>query len=124
MRLRGQVGALSQEKAAIGSQRALNKLTAVPETRKMMRDQQKAEMSALDTDLAKQLKRTPEFTGKFNDLLVLFASEDAWRWLRWVELDHRGHLLRIEAFGNTPADREIEASSQRVIQDARPVRVK
>ena len=69
MRLRGQVGALSQEKAAIGSKRALNKLTADPETRKMMRDPQKAGMSALDTDLAKQLKRTPEFTGKFNDLL-------------------------------------------------------
>jgi RNA polymerase sigma factor (sigma-70 family) len=45
IKLRGEVGALRQEKANAGSQSALNKLTANPETRKVLRDQQKLGMT-------------------------------------------------------------------------------
>lgn len=70
LRLRGQVGVLRQEKAEIGSKSALSKITADPESRKMMREQQKMGMSFLFTDLVKNLKLTPEQTGQFNDLMA------------------------------------------------------
>lgn len=69
-KLRGQVGVLRQEKAAIGNKSALNKITADPETRKVMREQQKMGMSFIYADLAKRLKLTPELTGQFNDVLA------------------------------------------------------
>ncbi|MGA3144845.1 MAG: sigma-70 family RNA polymerase sigma factor [Verrucomicrobiota bacterium] len=70
LKLRGEVGALRQEKAIAGSQSALNKLTANPETRKALRDQQKMGMSAIYSDLVKRLNLTPEQAGQFNDLLA------------------------------------------------------
>ena len=70
LKLRGEVGALRQEKAAAASQSAVSKLTANPETRKAMRAQQKIAMSRVYSDLAKSLKLTPEQTGQFNDLLA------------------------------------------------------
>ena len=70
LKLRGVVGALSQEKAVAGSQSALNKLTANPETRKAMRDQQRMGMSNIYSDLVKRLNLTPEQAGQFNDLLA------------------------------------------------------
>jgi RNA polymerase sigma factor (sigma-70 family) len=70
LKLRGEVGALRQEKAAAASQSAVSKLTANPETRKAMRAQQKIAMSRVYSDLAKSLKFTPEQTGQFNDLLA------------------------------------------------------
>lgn len=69
-KLRGEVGALRQEKAAIGSKSALNKITADPETRKLMREQQKMGMTAIYTELLKRLKLAPETTGQFHDLLA------------------------------------------------------
>ncbi|NBV21805.1 MAG: sigma-70 family RNA polymerase sigma factor [Proteobacteria bacterium] len=69
-KLRGQVGVLRQERDAIGSKSALSKITADPETRKMMREQQKMGMSLLYTDLAKNLNLTPEVKGQFQDLLA------------------------------------------------------
>ena len=69
-KLRGQVGVLRQERDAIGSKSALSKITADPETRKMMREQQKAGMSFLYTELAKNLNLTPEVKGQFQDLLA------------------------------------------------------
>ncbi len=69
-KLRGQVGVLRQEKDAIGSKSALSKITADPETRKMMREQQKMGMTFLYADLAKRLQLKPEQTGQFNDLLA------------------------------------------------------
>ena len=70
IKLRGEVGALRQEKANAGSQSALNKLTANPETRKVLRDQQKMGMTAIYADLAKRLNLSPEKAGQFNDLLA------------------------------------------------------
>jgi len=70
LKLRGQVGQLRQQAKAVGETSALNKITANPETRKLLRDQQKAAMSQVYADLTKQLKLTPEQTGKFNDLLA------------------------------------------------------
>jgi RNA polymerase sigma factor (sigma-70 family) len=63
LKLRGEVGVLRQ-------QSALNKITANPETRKALRDQQKMGMSGLYSDLVKSLKLTPEQAGQFNDLLA------------------------------------------------------
>ena len=70
LKLRGQMGVLRQENAAIGSKSGLSKVTADPATRKIVRDQQKMGMSMLYTDLAKRLELTPERTGQFNDLLA------------------------------------------------------
>jgi RNA polymerase sigma factor (sigma-70 family) len=70
LKLRGEVGVLRQEKSAIGSQSALNKITANPETRKALRDQQKTGMSVIYAELANRLKLTPGQTGQLNDLLA------------------------------------------------------
>lgn len=70
LKLRGEVGALRQEKKLDGEKSALNKLTADPESRKLMRDQQKMGMSMLYGDFAKRMKLTPEVKDKFNDLLA------------------------------------------------------
>jgi RNA polymerase sigma factor (sigma-70 family) len=70
LKLRGEVGALRQEKAIAGSQSAINKITANPETRKALRDQQKMGMTALYADLAKSLSLTPDQKGQLNDLLA------------------------------------------------------
>ena len=70
MKLRGQVGVLRQEKADIGSKSGLSKVTADPEARKVMREQQKTGMSSIYSGLAKRLKWSPEVTGQFNDLLA------------------------------------------------------
>ena len=69
-KLRAQVEALRDENATIKNKSALSKVTADPETRKLMREQQKMGMSFIYSDLAKQLKLTPEMTGKLNDLLA------------------------------------------------------
>jgi RNA polymerase sigma factor (sigma-70 family) len=70
LKLRGEVGALRQEKATADSQSAASKLTANPEARKALRDQQKMGMTALYSDLAKRLKLTPDQAGQFNDLMA------------------------------------------------------
>jgi len=70
LKLRGEVGALRQEKAAADSQSAISKVTANPETRNAMREQQKMGMSAIYSGLAKRLKLAPEKTEQFNDLLA------------------------------------------------------
>ncbi|MEN9575181.1 MAG: hypothetical protein RL514_3036 [Verrucomicrobiota bacterium] len=69
-KLRGQVGVLRQEKDAMGSKSALSKITADPETRKVMREQQKVGMAYLYAELGKRLQLKPELTGQFNDLLA------------------------------------------------------
>jgi RNA polymerase sigma factor (sigma-70 family) len=70
LKLRGQVGALQQEKAITGSKSAINKITANPESRKALRDQQKMGMSGIYSELAKDLKLSPGQTAQFNDLLA------------------------------------------------------
>ncbi len=70
LKLRGEVGALRQEKSIAGSKSALSKITADPESRKAMRDQQRMGMGALYAELAKSLELTPEQAGQFKDLLA------------------------------------------------------
>jgi RNA polymerase sigma factor (sigma-70 family) len=70
LKLRSEVGALRQEKAIAGSKSALNKLTADPESRKTLRDQQKIGMTALYAELAKKMGLTPDQSGQLNDLLA------------------------------------------------------
>jgi len=76
LRLRGEVGRLRQENATIGSSSALSKVTANPESRKMLRDQQKMGMGRIYKELAQQLNLTPEQTEKFNDLLADHVMEN------------------------------------------------
>ncbi|HZL41779.1 MAG TPA: hypothetical protein VFD66_00695, partial [Verrucomicrobiae bacterium] len=49
---------------------ALNKITANPETRKLLRDQQKTGMAAIYKEFASRMKLTPEQTDKLNDALA------------------------------------------------------
>jgi RNA polymerase sigma factor (sigma-70 family) len=70
LKLRGEVGALRQEQKMAAEKSALSKLTANPETRKMIRDQQKLGMSVIYKGFAKNLNLTPEMTDKLNDLLA------------------------------------------------------
>lgn len=70
LKLRGQVGVLRQEKSELGSKSALNKITADPASRKIMRDQQKMGMAAIYTDLVKRLKLSKETTTKFHDVIA------------------------------------------------------
>ena len=70
LKLRGEVGTLQQEKIIAGGKSALSKITANPETRKALRDQEKLGMASIYSDLAKNLKLTPEQTAQFNDLLT------------------------------------------------------
>jgi len=70
LKLRGELGRLRQENADLGSTSGLSKLTANPETRKMVRDQQRMGMTMIYKEFAERLKLTPEQTEKFNDLLA------------------------------------------------------
>jgi hypothetical protein len=70
LKLRGEVGRLQQENMSIGSSSALSKVTANPESRKMLRDQQKMGMSRIYKGLAQELKLSSEQTDKLNDLLA------------------------------------------------------
>jgi len=70
LKLRGEVGALRQEKAIADSKSAISKLTADPESRKSLRQQQKIGMTALYAELANSLKLTPDQTAQLNDLLA------------------------------------------------------
>ncbi len=70
LKLRGEVGRLRQENASISSSSALSKVTASPEARKVLRDQQKLGMSLIYKSLAKDLKLTPEQTDKLDNLLA------------------------------------------------------
>jgi hypothetical protein len=70
LKLRGEVGRLRQENASISSSSALSKVTANPESSKMLRDQQKIGMGMIYKGLAQQLKLSSEQTGTLNDLLA------------------------------------------------------
>jgi hypothetical protein len=70
LKLRGEVGRLRQENESISSSSALSKVTANPESSKMLRDQQKLGMGMIYKGLAKQLKLPSEQSDKLNDLLA------------------------------------------------------
>ncbi|HTA29471.1 MAG TPA: sigma-70 family RNA polymerase sigma factor [Candidatus Cybelea sp.] len=70
LKLRNQVGQLKRENTEMGSKSALSKVTANPEARKMMRDQQKLGMAMLYGDFIKQAKLAPDVKEKFKDMLA------------------------------------------------------
>lgn len=70
LKLRGEVGRLRQENAAMGSTSALNKITANPETKKMLRDQQKVGMKAAYKSFVDRLKLPADQADKLNELLA------------------------------------------------------
>jgi RNA polymerase sigma factor (sigma-70 family) len=70
VKLRGEVGQLRRENADINSTSPLSKITASPEMKKMVRDQQKATLKVLYAEYAKQLNLSPEMTDKFNDMMA------------------------------------------------------
>ncbi len=76
LRLRGEVGRLRQENAAMGSSSALSKVTAKAESRKLLRDQQKLGMGMIYKGFAKQMNLTKDQTDKLNDLLADHIMED------------------------------------------------
>jgi RNA polymerase sigma factor (sigma-70 family) len=69
-KLRGEVSQLRREKTELGSTSGLSKVTANPEARKLMREQQKMGMTALYQGFARNVKLTEEQTSKLNDLLA------------------------------------------------------
>ena len=70
LKLRGEVGRLRKENADIGSTSALSKVTANPESRKILRDQQKLGMTMIYKGFAQRANLTSEQSEKFNDLLA------------------------------------------------------
>lgn len=75
LKLRGEVGRLRQENVQIGSSSALSKVTANPEARKMLRDQQKLGMTVLYRGFAKD-QVPAEKTEQFHDLLADHIMEN------------------------------------------------
>jgi RNA polymerase sigma factor (sigma-70 family) len=69
-KLRGEVSQLRREKTELGSTSGLSKVTANPEARKMMREQQKMGMTALYQGFSRNAKLTEQQTEKLNDFLA------------------------------------------------------
>jgi RNA polymerase sigma factor (sigma-70 family) len=76
LKLRGQVGTLQDQKNKLGETAAISKLTATPEIRQLMHDQQKAGMKAIYKQFAEKLKLNPEQSEKFNTLLADHIMQD------------------------------------------------
>ena len=76
IKLRGEVGKLKQQNINMGSKSALSKVTANPEARKFMREQQKAAMTMVYKDFVKRLNLTPDQGGKLNDLLADYVMDN------------------------------------------------
>ena len=76
LKLRGEVGKLRRENADIGSSSALSKVTANPEAKKLLRDQQKMGMTMIYKGFAERAKLTFEQMEKLNDLLADHIMEN------------------------------------------------
>ena len=76
LKLRGEVGRLRQENVTIGSSSPLSKVTASPELRKLLHDQQKVGMGMIYKDFAQRVKLTSDQKDKFNDLLADHIMEN------------------------------------------------
>lgn len=70
LKLRNEVGQLRDKNAQLGATTPLSKMTATPEARQLVRDQQRVGMGMIYKQFAQQLKLTPDQTDKFNDLLA------------------------------------------------------
>ncbi len=76
LKLRGEVGALQDQKSQLGATTAISKMTATPEGRQLLRDQQKIGMSVAYKQLAQKLNLTPDQTDKLNDLLADYVMRN------------------------------------------------
>src|SRR5262249_46333706 len=76
LKLRGEVGRLRQENTTMATSSGLSKVTANPESRKMLRDQQKMGMSMIYKGFAQRAKLTSDQTEKLNDLLADHIMEN------------------------------------------------
>ncbi len=70
LKLRNEVGQLKRENTEMGSKSALSKMTADPETRKMMREQQKMGIAMLYKGYFDQTQMAPDMKEKLNNLLA------------------------------------------------------
>jgi len=114
MKLRGEVGKLRQEQKLAGEKSAINKLTADPASRAMLRDQQKMGMTALYKNLAKQLGLTPDQTDKLNDVLADGVMNDV-DLITQALHDGRPQLEINQIFA--AADQQVQAQIQSLLGD-------
>jgi hypothetical protein len=70
LKLRSEVGQLQDQKAQLGGTAAISRMTATPEARQLLHDQQKIGMGVIYKQFAKDMKLTPEQGEKFGDLLA------------------------------------------------------
>jgi RNA polymerase sigma factor (sigma-70 family) len=76
LKLRGEVGTLRDEKAQLGATTAISKMTATPEARQLLHDQQKMGMGVIYKDFAKQMKLDSAQTEKLNDVLADYVLKN------------------------------------------------
>jgi RNA polymerase sigma factor (sigma-70 family) len=76
LKLRGEVGVLQDQKAKLGATAAINKMTATPEARQLLHDQQKAGMGVVYNTLARRLKLSPDQAEKLNDVLADYVMRN------------------------------------------------
>lgn len=76
LKLRGEVGTLRDQKAQLGATTAISKMTATPEARQLLHDQQKLGMGMIYKQFADQMKLTPDQTEKVNTLLADHIMQD------------------------------------------------
>jgi RNA polymerase sigma factor (sigma-70 family) len=70
LKLRGEVGRLQQENTAMGQKSPLDMVAGSPETKKLIRDQQKMTLAMVYKDFAKNLKLSTEQSDKLNEVLA------------------------------------------------------
>lgn len=76
LRLRGEVGRLTREHASIASTNAISKITANPEARKLLREQQKMGMTAIYRGLSQRANLNTEQSEKLNDILADYIMDN------------------------------------------------
>jgi hypothetical protein len=76
LKLRGEVGRLRRENADIASTSGLSKVTANPESKKMLRDQQKLGMTMIYKEFVKKANLSKEQTDQLNDALADHIMEN------------------------------------------------
>jgi RNA polymerase sigma factor (sigma-70 family) len=76
LKLRGEVGTLRDQKAQLGATTAISRMTATPEARQLLHDQQKAGMGMIYKQFAQQMKLDPDQTEKLNNLLADYVMQN------------------------------------------------
>jgi RNA polymerase sigma factor (sigma-70 family) len=114
LKLRGQVGTLRQQQKLAGEKSALSKVTANPEVRKLLHDQQKVALSAIYKDFAGQLKLSPDMAEKFNDLLADGVMDNV-DLITQALHDHRSQADINQIFADE--NRQFQAKVQELLGD-------